>query len=234
MSDSGSEADSRADTVGRKRKRVTGVDYSNVTTSIQISDTEDTDTSRPSSRRNSENHVVYGYKDSPTNAPLEGRPPSPGLSIEGGEVAASTPRSKESGELSSDDEDSPSDLCSPGESSGEETSSHVGDDSDDDSRDGGSDRSPSSTGMSISSGDDYEPLGTADNHSDRTDLRLQDVTESEQSLHARHANHFIVAKSDLQSKDGVETGDQGIEDTVDDGYGWQMKLLDSLLDDERG
>jgi protein AIR1/2 len=37
---------------------------------------------------------------------------------------------------------------------------------------------------------------------------------------ARHANHFIVAKSDLQSKDGVETGDQGIEDTFDDGYGW--------------
>jgi hypothetical protein len=37
---------------------------------------------------------------------------------------------------------------------------------------------------------------------------------------AKHANHFIVAKSDVQSKDRAETGDQGIEDTVDDGYGW--------------
>jgi hypothetical protein len=174
MSDSGSDADSRANNVGRKRKRA-DVDCSNILfLPRQSSDSEADDTIRqPIERDDDDSLVAVSRRNSPSHMLPGARHASPGLSIESGEVAASPgSSSKESGELSSDD-----DEVSDSDSSSREASEEFDDPSEDDQSDGQS----SSASMSFSSDD--EPNENGDG---LTNLRLKDVTATEQMLQYRY------------------------------------------------
>jgi hypothetical protein len=172
MSDYASDADSRANSVGRKRKRA-AVDCSNILyLPTQSSDSEVEHTTRhPRPTKDDDDSIVASSREiSPSNVLREARGVSPGLSVESGEVSTSPGSSKESGELSSDDDEG---------SEPESSSSEGSEDSDELSEDDQSD----DQSMSISSDDDPEPRKDADG---RTNLRLKDVTATEQMLQYRY------------------------------------------------
>jgi hypothetical protein len=175
MSDHGSDADSRANSVGRKRKRA-DIDRPDILLMpTQSSDCEIENVIRqPTQSRDNGSPVALSHADSPSHTLRGAQHTSPALSVESGEVAGSPGSSKESGEVSSDDEGSDS-----GPSSDE--ASEDSDEASEDDRDDG--QSSSSASMSISSDDDRSSYGNAD---ESTNLRLKDVTATDQMLQYRY------------------------------------------------
>lgn len=175
MSVSGSDSESRTTAVGRKRKNhLVEAEHTDTFSTGHVSEDSDGRSDETlTKRRKAERAAGFNGRQS---------------SIESGEISASSRRSKESGELSSESEDGPD---AEEDHDHDDDSSDTGSESDaDDSESDESESDASTAEMSISSGDEYEPpdiaTDTLADSADSTTLRLQDVSPAEQYWQYRY------------------------------------------------